>query len=43
MTGLFDPKKANRLEEEHASGAADHTYRLWTLLSFALGRSVFDG
>jgi asparagine synthase (glutamine-hydrolysing) len=30
----FDMSAVNRLKHEHLSGAADHTWRLWALLSF---------
>ncbi len=35
-TGLFCPGAVRRLVDEHRTGAADHTYRIWTLLTFAL-------
>jgi asparagine synthase (glutamine-hydrolysing) len=35
-TGLFRPSAVRRLIDEHLSGSADHTYRIWTLLTFAL-------
>jgi asparagine synthase (glutamine-hydrolysing) len=41
-TGVFDRSAVRRLIDEHCSDAADHTYRLWTLLSFALWQRAFD-
>jgi asparagine synthase (glutamine-hydrolysing) len=35
-TGLFDPGAVRSLLDEHAAGRADHTLRIWTLLTFAL-------
>jgi len=35
-TGLFEPAAVRRLVDEHQSARADHTYRIWTLLTFAL-------
>ncbi|MDQ6879822.1 MAG: asparagine synthase C-terminal domain-containing protein, partial [Candidatus Dormibacteraeota bacterium] len=35
-TGLFQPPAVRRLVQEHQSGQADNTYRIWTLLTFAL-------
>jgi len=35
-TGLFEPVAVRRLIDDHQSGRVDHTYRIWTLLTFAL-------
>ncbi len=35
-TGLFEPAAVRRLIDDHQSGRADHTYRIWTLLTFAM-------
>jgi asparagine synthase (glutamine-hydrolysing) len=35
-TGLFRANEVSRLIDEHIAGEADHTYRIWTLLSLAL-------
>ena len=34
--GIFDPKEVGRLVADHASGAADHRKKLWTLLVLQL-------
>lgn len=34
--GAFDKAQVRSLVAEHASGAADHTYRIWTLLTLAM-------
>ena len=34
--GIFDPREVGRLVAEHASGAADHRKKLWTLLVLQL-------
>jgi asparagine synthase (glutamine-hydrolysing) len=39
-TGLFDQRAVRGLVEEHAAGTSDHTYRLWTLLTFAMWRET---
>jgi asparagine synthase (glutamine-hydrolysing) len=42
--GLFQPDFLHRLVQEHATGAADHTERLWTLVNFELWQRHFiDG
>ena len=41
--GLLRPEPVARLLEEHAAGAADHSYRIWTLLGLELwARSFLD-
>jgi asparagine synthase (glutamine-hydrolysing) len=40
-TEIFEPSLVRRLVDEHCSDVADHTYRLWTLLSFALWQRTF--
>lgn len=34
--GLFERAAVHRLIDEHQSGRVDHTYRIWTLLTFAM-------
>jgi asparagine synthase (glutamine-hydrolysing) len=42
--GYFDPRAVRRLVEQDRSGAADHTLRIWSLLTFELWQSTFvDG
>lgn len=35
---LFDPATIDRLKQEHLSGVADHTWRLWAILSISVWR-----
>jgi asparagine synthase (glutamine-hydrolysing) len=39
--GLFQPKEVARLAEEHRTGAADHSERLWLLLNLEIWHRVF--
>jgi asparagine synthase (glutamine-hydrolysing) len=39
--GLFQPKEMARLAEEHRTGAADHSERLWLLLNLEIWHRVF--
>jgi asparagine synthase (glutamine-hydrolysing) len=42
--GLFRPDFLQRLVQEHVSGTADHTERLWTLVNFEMWQRHFlDG
>jgi asparagine synthase (glutamine-hydrolysing) len=42
--GIFDGSEVQRLWQEHASGNADHNYRLWILLNLELWhRLYFEG
>ena len=34
--GLFNPEPVRRFVSEHLSGAANHTYKIWTLVMFQL-------
>lgn len=42
-TGLFERRAVRRLIDDHASGQADHTHRIWTVLSFALWHRAHFG
>jgi asparagine synthase (glutamine-hydrolysing) len=42
-TALFDKRVVRGLVTDHASGRRDHTYRIWTLLSFALWHRAHVG
>ena len=42
-TGLFEPAEVRRLIAEHSSNRADHSYRIWTLLSFAIWHRAHIG
>jgi asparagine synthase (glutamine-hydrolysing) len=37
-TGVLDPDTVERIEREHASGARDHAFKLWSLMSFVAWR-----
>jgi asparagine synthase (glutamine-hydrolysing) len=39
--GLFQPDVLRRIVQEHVSGAADHTERLWTLVNFEIWQRHF--
>jgi asparagine synthase (glutamine-hydrolysing) len=39
--GLFRPEAASRLLDDHVSGKADHSYRLWALLVLELWQRVW--
>jgi len=42
--GLFQPDFLRRLVQEHSTGTADHTERLWTLINFEMWQRHFlDG
>jgi len=42
--GLFEPAFLRRLAEEHRTGAADHSYRLWPLVNLEIWHRIFvDG
>jgi asparagine synthase (glutamine-hydrolysing) len=41
--GLFKPEEVARMVREHQSGTADHTYRIWALLTLEVWqRAVLD-
>jgi asparagine synthase (glutamine-hydrolysing) len=41
---LFNASYLNRLVQEHSTGAADHTERLWALVNFEMWQRHFlDG
>ncbi|MFO7652565.1 MAG: asparagine synthase C-terminal domain-containing protein, partial [Candidatus Krumholzibacteriia bacterium] len=40
-SGVFDGAEVRRLLQEHTSGRADHSYRLWILLNLELWHSLY--